>query len=623
MGIKVCMNSSCGATTTHEWKRGWPLGSGGYADLCFNCGSAFENMAYCDTFHLNESGWRECSMCSKRLHCGCIASKSLLELLDYGGVGCTGCTKTSQVHSKQNNGMPNGFGSSKINTASDVEITAVENRVLGNRVDEGKLDQLCALIEADESNLLSQRDGFDTNASLEQFRQEENMHSIVNVGTDFLNVTRSSIGSTKFAKPDIISTMLDMRDKHGSPSEPSLRMALGVPAGITSFVPPSGAVVERLEQGKSPSAFQQGQRSRPILPKPSKLGMSTALETNKVVPELRIARPPAEGRGKNQLLPRYWPRITDQELQQLSGDLNSNIVPLFEKVLSASDAGRIGRLVLPKACAEAYFPPISQSEGVPLRIQDVKGREWTFQFRFWPNNNSRMYVLEGVTPCIQSMQLRAGDTITFSRIDPGGKLVVGYRKATNNSLDTQDPQTSALPNGASPVDNSISADGDIGWNKSESHEGRINGDSLQQPVATSEKKRTRNIGHKSKRLLIHSEDALELRLTWEEAQDLLRPPPSVKPSIVTIEDHEFEEYDEPPVFGKRTIFTTQPSGGQEQWAQCDDCLKWRKLPIAVLLPPKWKCSDNVWDPTRCTCSVLEEMSSKDLDNLLRATKGMA
>ena len=148
--------------------------------------------------------------------------------------------------------------------------------------------------------------------------------------------------------------------------------------------------------------------------------------------------------------------------------LNSTIVPLFEKVLSASDAGRIGRLVLPKACAEvylkdyslqgfftflhfflfyllvllaveevqvsslfflssrshififydlkrmqAYFPPISQSEGLPLRIQDIKGNEWTFQFRFWPNNNSRMYVLEGVTPCIQSMQLQAGDTGIF------------------------------------------------------------------------------------------------------------------------------------------------------------------------------------------------------------------
>lgn len=102
----------------------------------------------------------------------------------------------------------------------------------------------------------------------------------------------------------------------------------------------------------------------------------------------------------------------------------------------------------------------------------MKGNEWTFQFRFWPNNNSRMYVLEGVTPCIQSMQLRAGDTginqstdkflhipdcgeanmsckseiiivlydsfvaVTFSRIDPGGKLVMGFRKASN-SIDTQ------------------------------------------------------------------------------------------------------------------------------------------------------------------------------------------
>jgi len=39
-------------------------------------------------------------------------------------------------------------------------------------------------------------------------------------------------------------------------------------------------------------------------------------------------------------------------LTELSSSSNSTIVPLFEKVLSASDAGRIGRLVLPKACAE-------------------------------------------------------------------------------------------------------------------------------------------------------------------------------------------------------------------------------------------------------------------------------
>ena len=42
-------------------------------------------------------------------------------------------------------------------------------------------------------------------------------------------------------------------------------------------------------------------------------------------------------------------------LTMLSSSLKSTIVPLFEKVLSASDAGRIGRLVLPKACAEVSF----------------------------------------------------------------------------------------------------------------------------------------------------------------------------------------------------------------------------------------------------------------------------
>lgn len=40
-----------------------------------------------------------------------------------------------------------------------------------------------------------------------------------------------------------------------------------------------------------------------------------------------------------------------------------------------------------------------------------------------------------------------------------------------------------------------------------------------------------------------NEDALELKLSWEEAQNLLRPPPSAKASVVIIEDQEFEEYE--------------------------------------------------------------------------------
>ena len=71
-----------------------------------------------------------------------------------------------------------------------------------------------------------------------------------------------------------------------------------------------------------------------------------------------------------------------------------------------------------------------------------------------------MYVLEGVTPCIQSMMLQAGDTgtffvfvffflntdslsilmfcffvtVTFSRVDPGGKLIMGFRKAAHTGV---------------------------------------------------------------------------------------------------------------------------------------------------------------------------------------------
>lgn len=37
---------------------------------------------------------------------------------------------------------------------------------------------------------------------------------------------------------------------------------------------------------------------------------------------------------------------------------------------------------------------------------------------------------------------------------------------------------------------------------------------------------------------------------------------------------------------------------QIQWVQCEDCSKWRKIPADALLPSKWTCSENLWDPKR-------------------------
>lgn len=40
--------------------------------------------------------------------------------------------------------------------------------------------------------------------------------------------------------------------------------------------------------------------------------------------QIRNGRPRADSRGRNQLLPRYWPRCTDLELQQISIEYPSN-----------------------------------------------------------------------------------------------------------------------------------------------------------------------------------------------------------------------------------------------------------------------------------------------------------
>lgn len=608
------MNVACATLTTTRWRKGWTLRSGEFADLCDKCGSAYEQSTYCDLFHSNDSGWRECTSCDKRLHCGCIASMSQLELLDIGGVSCINCARNSGLQPIASNEKPSGSGTSKVNNVGAQQYTSLANQLNVRGMQVGHY------AENDGLRCWFKPHNVETDGPSTEMKPEI-LPSVGELGSTLISQFHcDSNGSSKASKAESKGDT-EMRDIYESLAQTNLSMTLAAPLGNSNHF--QSAVVDEREQSKT-SPLLLGPRSRHLLPKPPRSTIGTGLEASAgMVSQIRVARPPAEGRGRNQLLPRYWPRITDQELQQISGEIcpssNSTIVPLFEKMLSASDAGRIGRLVLPKACAEAYFPPISQPEGLPLRIQDVKGKEWMFQFRFWPNNNSRMYVLEGVTPCIQSMQLQAGDTVTFSRMDPEGKLIMGFRKATNSTaVQSQKGCSESHLNALSKKWNS--AGGDMNWHSIDMPESRKREGLPLPPVLVPEKKRTRNIGSKSKRLVIDSQDALELKLTWEEAQDLLRPPPTVKPSIVMIEDHVFEEYEEPPVFGKRSIFVVRSTGINEQWVQCDSCSKWRKLPVDVLIPPKWTCVENLWDQSRCSCAAPNELNPRELDNLLRLNK---
>lgn len=59
----------------------------------------------------------------------------------------------------------------------------------------------------------------------------------------------------------------------------------------------------------------------------------------------------------------------------------------------------------------------------------------------------------------------------------------------------------------------------------------------------SRKRKSTILASKTKHLRIDSEEIFELKLTREEAQRLLRPPPNHAPNIVIIEGFEFEEYE--------------------------------------------------------------------------------
>ncbi|XVE51253.1 hypothetical protein DITRI_Ditri02bG0025100 [Diplodiscus trichospermus] len=614
---KICFNSDCQNLKSEIPRNGWRLRTGELAELCDRCASAFEEGRFCDIFHLNASGWRSCESCGKRVHCGCIASAHAFTLLDAGGIVCIGCGTKNAVlgsnslwppsllfHSSLSERFkdysakgwsqlagsgpvpwrqaPSLFNSSipqpELHSRLPYEVdlsTSIERRDVSDRLS----------IPSIEKNKIEDFSGRFMNESLKPGVQD--IHENGNAGINCEEQRGSCLSKSQ---------------QHSLKEESS-----NSPFGLA--VPYSTPDEANGQIGVSRTHMQ----SNPQLPLakqfPSNLhnGLDSSGET-----QIRNGRPRADGRGRNQLFPRYWPKFTDQDLQQISGDSNSIITPLFEKMLSASDAGRIGRLVLPKKCAEAYFPPISLPEGLPLKVQDSKGKEWIFQFRFWPNNNSRMYVLEGVTPCIQNMQLQAGDVVTFSRLEPGGKLVMGFRKASTASASEQENE--AKNNGVSTHGDAELADPSA-WSKVDKS-GYIAKEVLGTKLAVSRKRKNSTLGSKSKRLRIDNEDLIVLKLTFEEAQGLLRPPPNHVASVVVIEGFEFEEYEDAPILGKPTIFATDNSGEKIQWAQCEDCFKWRRLPSNVLLPSKWTCSSNSWDPERSFCSAAQELTAEQLENLL-------
>ncbi|CAK9141791.1 unnamed protein product [Ilex paraguariensis] len=209
--------------------------------------------------------------------------------------------------------------------------------------------------------------------------------------------------------------------------------------------------------------------------------------------------------------------------------------------------------------------------------------------------------------------------VTFSRVEPEGKLVMGCRKASNAPSSDQGNETVNTGNGVVSTrrDVSIANAADQASTLSKvDKSGYIAREVLEAKPSSRKKRKNSTLGSKSKRPRVENEDRMELNLTWEQAQGLLRPPPDRAPTIVVIEGFEFEEYEDAPVIGRPTIPAADNMGEEIQWAQCEDCFKWRKVPANALLPLKWTCSRNSWDPDRSLCLAAQELTSEHLQDLL-------
>ncbi|KAJ4965252.1 hypothetical protein NE237_017101 [Protea cynaroides] len=102
---------------------------------------------------------------------------------------------------------------------------------------------------------------------------------------------------------------------------------------------------------------------------------------------------------------------------------------LLQKELRNSDVSSLGRMVLPKRAAEAYLPTLDVKEGIYINMDDMNGqRVWNFKYRFWPNNNSRMYVLENTGEFARTHGLQPGDFIMLYKDDQSQKYVIQARK---------------------------------------------------------------------------------------------------------------------------------------------------------------------------------------------------
>ncbi|KAI3806129.1 hypothetical protein L1987_22021 [Smallanthus sonchifolius] len=129
------------------------------------------------------------------------------------------------------------------------------------------------------------------------------------------------------------------------------------------------------------------------------------------------------------------PSSSDRQLKQISSDklqglkTEKNLKFLLQKVLKQSDVGSLGRIVMPKKEAEIHLPDLDSRDGITIAMEDIgTSQVWNMRYRFWPNNKSRMYLLENTGDFVKANGLQEGDFIVlYSNVKCGKYLIRGVK----------------------------------------------------------------------------------------------------------------------------------------------------------------------------------------------------
>nr|GMD64214.1 B3 domain-containing transcription factor ABI3-like [Ipomoea batatas] len=176
-----------------------------------------------------------------------------------------------------------------------------------------------------------------------------------------------------------------------------------------------------------------------------------------------VVLPPAEAAAQPHPVERPPPAQQQNHQKQSSSDRRQGSKPeknlkfLLQKVLKQSDVGSLGRIVLPKKEAETQLPELESRDGISIAMEDIgTSRVWNMKYRFWPNNKSRMYLLENTGDFVRANGLQEGDFIViYADMKCGKYLIRGVKVRQHGARSEGKKPARKNPRTSSPAISSL------------------------------------------------------------------------------------------------------------------------------------------------------------------------